>query len=194
MNYRLYKQSRRDKSAINFYGYSRNLSKKRVQTGRRYDENFDSLEFIIDTVKSELSSHFQRKNETVQSQLSLKRLQSSTQARKLTTLTVDLNANGESNVALVTSNLNEKYNKTHKTVKIENQIANYDAILKIIERLERKLGAETDEILCEDYSNRIKNLKGYIDLIKFCFKYLGKSGDDVHDVNSDFFQVCDEIN
>ena len=110
----VFKKSR-PKTPINFYGYSRNLSKNRVKTSQRYDDNFDILDYLSESVNAEL--------------------------------------------------------------KVFLKIKNDDSM-------------ETDENLCDNYRDRIKNLNGYMELINFCFKYLGKSGDDVKNVNSDFYNVA----
>jgi hypothetical protein len=187
MNYVAFKKSR-PKTPINFYGYSRNLNKNQVKTSRRYDDNFDILEYLSENVKAELQVFFKIKNDSASN---LKKLNPS-KSRKLTTITLDLNSNGESKVALVTSTLaqNDKMSKKDKTTNIENHDGNFNTIQLIVAKLRKKLSAETDENLCDNYRNRIKNLNGYMDLITFCFKYLGKSGDDVKGVNSDFYHIA----
>ena len=179
----------RPKTPINFYGYSRNLSKNRVKTSQRYDDNFDILDYLSESVNAELKVFLKIKNDDSAS--NLKKL-NTIKSRKQTTITVDLNSNGESQIALVTSRLvqNEKLHKKEKTVKIENHNGNFSVIQSVIAKLKKKLSMETDENLCDNYRDRIKNLNGYMELINFCFKYLGKSGDDVKNVNSDFYNVA----
>ena len=173
MSYVTYKT--RPKTPINFYGYSRNLSKKRIQTERKFDNDFDALEYIFQTVKSELD----KKRSSLHSANKL------SQKQKQRAVALDLNADGETQVALVTS-LGLAAEKFHKK---ENHVLNYAAIKEIVTKLGKKLFVENDEYLCEVYRERINNLNGYVELSKFCFKYLGKSGADIDNIKSDFFKI-----
>ena len=186
MSYAAFKKSR-PKTAINFSGYSRGLDvKSRVKMARKNDQNFNVLEYLSDSVKEELNKHYKIKNDSASN---LNKLPTS-KSLKQASITVDLSPVGESKVSIITSNPSQNENLINKKVKsVENQIGNFDAIQTIVAKLNNKLSTETDEKVCEKYRERIKNLNGYMELLKFCFKYLGKSGNDVEDVNSDFFQV-----
>ena len=185
MSYAAFKN--RPKTAIKFNGYNRGLSKKEIPIVHKFEDNFDALEYIFQEIKGELDKKIHSS-----SSVQTKRLQSASKqkAQKSATLTVDLNDNGEADIVLKYGPTKEKSNKKEqeKSEKLENQVSNYAAIKDIIARLEEKLLNENDETLSNSYKERINNLKGFIELLQFCFKYLGKSGDDIENVKSDFFQ------
>ena len=153
------------------------------------EENMNILHKLSDSVKKELKMYSDIKTDSVSN---LNKIQMS-KSRKQASIAVDLNADGESKVSIVTSNASTSENlngdNKEKLLSVENHNGNFGAIQAAIAKLNNKLSSETDEKECEKYRERIKNLNGYMELLKFCFKYLGKSGNDVEDVNSDFFQV-----
>ena len=198
MNYNLYKTLRRNKSSITLFGYSRNLgSVHRASTvNHAHSLRGAQLFKLFLNVQNEIEKFHQKivQNTSLDSIRHTKHSSNSynknINSNYVDSFVMDLDSDGHCTVSVA---------KDHKINKVTNHVGNFDILLSILKSNRNDL---MDNKACDSFqliqtfdgeyyeaSKTITLIENYLHLIKFCFKYLGKSVNEFTQEESEYFKV-----